>query len=64
MWIAQHPCGTWCAYKFEPRQKMGGWDGVVHARLTIQNWLISWRETLRCIPEDEYLERYASKEVR
>lgn len=64
MWIAQHPCGTWCAYKTEPREKMGGWDGDSPVRLLIQNWVISWRQTKRWIPDNEYVERYMDKEVR
>lgn len=66
MWIAQHPCGTWCAYKDEPRQKMGGWDGdgETPVQLLIQNWILSWRQTKRWVPNAEYTERYKAKEVR
>jgi hypothetical protein len=64
MWIAQHPCGTWCAYKEKPREKMGGWDGDVYSVLSIQQYLISWRQTLREISIYEYVARYRHKEVR
>lgn len=64
MWIAQHPCGMWCAYKEEPRQKMGGWDGELYAHLNIQSWLIGWRGTLRWMSEKEYQDRYRAKEIR
>lgn len=64
MWLAQHPCGTWCAYKEKPREKMGGWDGDVYSVLNIQQYLISWRQTLREVSIHEYVARYRQKEVR
>lgn len=63
MWIAQHPCGTWCSYKDEPRKKAGGWDGCVYAKLNISLWILSWRGTLKWVPDSEYIERYMAKEV-
>lgn len=63
MWIAQHPCGTWCAYKKEPLQKMGGWDGEVYVKLNISLWLLNWRQSVKWVPDSEYIERYMAKEV-
>lgn len=63
MWIAQHPCGTWCAYKEEPRHKLSGWDGEVYVKLNIRLWFLSWLETLKWVPDSEYIERYMAKEV-
>ncbi len=64
MWIAQQPCGTWCAYKEKPREKMGGWDGEVYCVLMISSCVISWRSTLRELSFKEYRDRYSIKEVR
>lgn len=64
MWIAQWPDGTWCSYKEKPREKMGGWDGECHAILMRRNHLISWRQSLREVPENEYLHNYLHKELR
>ncbi|ATN92919.1 putative cytidine and deoxycytidylate deaminase [Pseudomonas phage PPSC2] len=64
MWIAQHPCGTWCAYKEKPREKMGGWDGEVYAKLDISGWILSWRQTLKEMSFKEYQDKYRHKEVR
>jgi hypothetical protein len=63
MWIAQHPCGTWCAYKEKPREKMGGWDGEVYSVLLVQSDIISWRQTLRELTFKEYQDKYRHKEV-
>lgn len=43
---------------------MGGWDGEAPVRLLIQNWILSWRQTKRWVPDSEYIERYMEKEVR
>lgn len=64
MWIAKHPCGTWCAYKEKPREKMGGWDGDIYSVLIIHSDPISWRQTLREVSIYEYVARYRHKEVR
>lgn len=64
MWIAQHPCGTWCAYKKEPIEKMGGWDGEVYAVLNRGLWIMSWRESLECMSLKTYQDRFRHKEVR
>lgn len=64
MWIAQHPCGTWCSYEEKPLEKMGGWDGKVYARLLIQQHLIGWRQTLKELSYKEYRDKYSAKEVR
>jgi len=64
MWIAQHPCGTWCAYKEKPREKMGGWDGEVYAVLNKQQYLISWRQTLQELSLKDYQDKYRHREVK
>jgi hypothetical protein len=64
MWIAQHPCGTWCAYKEKPKEKMGGWDGEVYAVLSRGLWIMSWRESLECMSFKTYQDRFRHKEVK
>ena len=64
MWIAQQPCGTWCAYEEKPREKMGGWDGDVYSEITRDLWIISWRATLQEMSFKEYQDRFRHKEVR
>lgn len=64
MWIACHPCGTWCAYKEKPREKMGGWDGEVYSVLMIRHTLIGWRNTLQELSFKEYQDKYRHKEVQ
>lgn len=64
MWIAMHPCGTWCAYKEKPLEKMSGWDGETYAVLLIQNYPMSWRTTLKEVSLYEYYARYRQKEIR
>jgi hypothetical protein len=64
MWVAQHPCGTWCAYRTKPQEKMGGWDGEVYAVLNVQQHLISWRQTLKCMPYSQYQNKYRHLEVK
>lgn len=64
MWIAQHPCGTWCAYKVEPVEKMGGWDGEVYAVLDRSLYMMSWRDSLECMSLKTYQDRFRHKEVR
>lgn len=63
MWIAQHPCGTWCAYKEKPREKMGGWDGEVYSVLNHNVWILSWRQTLHELPYEIYQITFRHKEV-
>lgn len=64
MWIAQHPCGTWCAYRERPREKMGGWDGEIYSELALLSHTISWRQTLKEMTFKEYQDKYRCKEVR
>lgn len=64
MWIAQHPNGTWCAYREEPREKMGGWDGEVYAVIDRSLWIMSWRQSLECMSFKTYQDRFRHKEVR
>lgn len=47
MCIAQHPCGTWCAYEEKPVEKMGGWDGKVVGYPKLDGYVKDWRETLK-----------------
>lgn len=64
MWIAQHPCGTWCSYKEKPREKMGGWDGEVYSELKRDLWIISWRQTLQEMTFKDYQDKFRHKEIR
>lgn len=64
MWIACHPCGTWCAYKEKPREKMGGWDGDVYSELERGLRIISWRQSLQEMTFKEYQDKFRHKEIR
>lgn len=64
MWVAQHPCGTWCAYKEKPIERISGWDGEVYAVLDKKQYLISWRQTLTELPLKEYQDRYRHRELK
>jgi hypothetical protein len=64
MWIAQHPCGTWCAYKEKPLEKMSGWDGKVYSVLTRGLYIMSWRQTLQELSFKEYQDKYRHREVK
>lgn len=64
MWVAQHPCGTWCAYKEKPVEKMGGWAGDIYSRLESSLWIVSWRQTLTELSYEEYQRKWRHKEVR
>ena len=63
MWVAQHPCGTWCAYKEKPTEKMGGWSGEIYSRLSGGQWIISWRDTLIEMTFKEYQDKYRHREI-
>jgi len=64
MWIAQHPCGTWCAYEEKPLEKMGGWDGKVVAYLYQNLYVTNWRGTLKEMNLKTYAKRFLGKEYQ
>lgn len=64
MWIAQHPCGTWCAYKEKPRQKMSGWDGEVYSEFRRDLWIMRWHQALQEMTFKEYQDKFRHKEIR